>query len=119
MSNSFNSPSHNHKIGIVRPPYSQDFVADRLPMQLDPVNISRSGTRPTDSGGGGGVFPWASVHSKKGGGGDPFRDTTGRPMTNVRQRQSSDALKEGVRDSPGSLNLMDKNECVFQFQLHV
>jgi hypothetical protein len=32
----------------------------------------------------------------------------GKPMTNVRQRQGGDALKEGMRDTPGELSNLDK-----------
>ena len=43
------------------------------------------------------AFPW--VRNTRGGGGDPFRDTSGRQVTNVRASiPASDALKEGMRE---------------------
>jgi hypothetical protein len=55
------------------------------------------------------AFPW--VRNTRGGGGDPFRDTSGRQVTNVRASiPASDALKEGMRESPGQLNMMDQNQ---------
>jgi hypothetical protein len=41
-------------------------------------------------------FPWN--RNQRGGGGDPFRDSSGRPVTNVRAAiPVTDALKEGLR----------------------
>ena len=64
----------------------------------------RSGSRGGNSNG---IFPWGGGNSR-GGGGDPFRDTQGRIVTNIRQGAMKN--KEGVRESQGVLQSMSKAE---------
>ena len=81
-------------------------VKSRLPSPRTGMAVRMNPRGNSRQGNDGGIFPWGG--NNRGGGGDPFRDTQGKIVTNI--RQSAMKNKEGVRESEGVLQSMSKAE---------